>query len=681
MKSIEHHISPTLLKDGSRVFIIGGGPAGSIFAIHLLRGAKRLSLHPEVTIVEKKPLGSLVEEPWLNKGCNYCAGTISPRLHEALKHDRIDIPDALIQESYTFIWIQGRWKNFPIKIQNDSKMYSVYRGSLPHTRGHEAWGFDAALLKKAVEEGAHIVTGEARSIQYDPEGQPKIAIHKRHGDTHWEKADFIVIAVGINAQPGKTQTAIPLIQSFQKIHPRFVPAKVRGSLIFELHVGRAYLKKYMHQAVYFIEYGSPELPLEHIALVPKGEFLTVTLIGKSIDQASLPEDSRSIIHAFLSLRHIKRIIPNLPDQQTAFSCICHPRITIRPARFPYTDRIAVIGDAAGSRLYKDGLFSAYHSAKTLAHTVLNIGMDRRSLSKGYEDTVKWMARNNRYGQIVFGLTRLAFSTNVVSRFLYQAFATELKIKKKRQRPFGLILWKIASGTADYKEIFRDMLSFAVLRSVIVGGILITLRNMLTEVLFGLKWGEYGRYPTVILKEKQDYFKASISAPIGIKLNRTCDVERMYAIKIRASFDEIFNEIIGFGSEESNFLKLRLIQVRRIETDANGYGSIIRYTIKGLGLSFDLQLSKCVRNKTLLYEVSDKFVDHGQLLFSVDTMADGNTRLVIYAAFDFKQGKTLAGKFFWRLFRFLFPAFIHDVVWNHALCRIKETVEYRKGRSS
>ena len=29
---------------------------------------------------------------------------------------------------------------------------------------------------------------------------------------------------------------------------------------------------------------------------------------------------------------------------------------------------------------------------------------------------------------------------------------------------------------------------------------------------------------------------------------------------------------------------------------------------------------------------------------------------------------------WRSARFLFPEFVHDVVWNHALCTLKEDVE-------
>ena len=39
------------LRDNDRVAIVGGGPAGSFFAIHLLREAKRLNRHLNVVIV------------------------------------------------------------------------------------------------------------------------------------------------------------------------------------------------------------------------------------------------------------------------------------------------------------------------------------------------------------------------------------------------------------------------------------------------------------------------------------------------------------------------------------------------------------------------------------------------------------------------------------------------------
>jgi hypothetical protein len=88
----------------------------------------------------------------------------------------------------------------------------------------------------------------------------------------------------------------------------------------------------------------------------------------------------------------------------------------------------------------------------------------------------------------------------------------------------------------------------------------------------------------------------------------------------------------------------------------------------------MRLTKRVGFETLLYEVEERLVDHGKIIFNVAPTKDGNRRLSIYAAFDYKTGKDLPSRMMWKGTRVLFPEFVHDVVWNHALCTIKEDVE-------
>ena len=76
------------LRNNDTVAIVGGGPAGSFFAIHLLREARRLNRHIDVVIVEKRGLIELGRGALEYKGCTFCAGGISPRLDEILEeHD------------------------------------------------------------------------------------------------------------------------------------------------------------------------------------------------------------------------------------------------------------------------------------------------------------------------------------------------------------------------------------------------------------------------------------------------------------------------------------------------------------------------------------------------------------------------------------------------------------------
>jgi hypothetical protein len=354
-------------------------------------------------------------------------------------------------------------------------------------------------------------------------------------------------------------------------------------------------------------------------------------------------------------------------------------MAVTPARPPFGDRFAIIGDAVGARLNKDGLFSAHVTASRLAQTVLHDGIDRQALAKGYGKAIKWLAADNRFGRMVFGLSRVAFTKPVVSRITYQAYATECKVRDERSRPLSAVLWKISSGTADYREVLREMCGYSVLRSILAGAV-VTLRNVAFEALFGLKWGEYGRYPTVVLKEKREVLREQLASSLGMELGESPEFERMYVIKIRGAAEEIIDELAQFGDPNARFLNLRLVEVRRIEGLPNQAGSVIRYRIPLVGLGAELRLTRRIGFETLLYQLDERLADHGKLIFNVAPARDGNSRLSIYAAFDYKKGKGLADRVLWKGAKLLFPEFVHDIVWNHALCTIKEEVE-RKHCSS
>jgi hypothetical protein len=102
--------------------------------------------------------------------------------------------------------------------------------------------------------------------------------------------------------------------------------------------------------------------------------------------------------------------------------------------------------------------------------------------------------------------------------------------------------------------------------------------------------------------------------------------------------------------------------------------VIRYRIPVVGLGAELRLTRRAGFETLLYQVDERLVDQGKLIFNVASTKDGNSQLSIYTAFDYKKGKGFVSRILWEGIRLLFPEFLHDVVWNHALCSIKEEVE-------
>ena len=80
------------LVDGSRIAVIGGGPAGSFFSYYALEYARRFDLELELDIYEAKDFTKIGAS-----GCNHCGGIISESLVQELATDGLVIPSEIIQ--------------------------------------------------------------------------------------------------------------------------------------------------------------------------------------------------------------------------------------------------------------------------------------------------------------------------------------------------------------------------------------------------------------------------------------------------------------------------------------------------------------------------------------------------------------------------------------------------------
>jgi len=75
------------LENESRVGVIGGGPAGSLFTYFLLTMAERIGISLEVDIFEPRDFsqpGPL--------GCNMCGGIVSESMVQLLSTEGINLP-------------------------------------------------------------------------------------------------------------------------------------------------------------------------------------------------------------------------------------------------------------------------------------------------------------------------------------------------------------------------------------------------------------------------------------------------------------------------------------------------------------------------------------------------------------------------------------------------------------
>ena len=75
-----------------------------------------------------------------------------------------------------------------------------------------------------------------------------------------------------------------------------------------------------------------------------------------------------------------------------------------------------------------------------------------------------------------------------------------------------------------------------------------------------------------------------------------------------------------------------------------------------------------------------FARGGVLIFEVEARGADTSDVSIYVAFNFPRGRNVLTGPGWWLLRQAFPAFVHDVIWNHSLCQLKDCVEARPQNS-
>ena len=139
-------------------------------------------------------------------------------------------------------------------------------------------------------------------------------------------------------------------------------------------------------------------------------------------------------------------------------------------------------------------------AASIAETVIATGVDERSLAHGYGRMIDSIKKDNRYSAVIFVLYRWFFVNPLLSRVIYQAFVTEKKTCTESQRKFKNIFWAISSGDLTYREIAWSMIRPATLWLIFKGGFLVTIRNLVTELFFGISWRGIARFATAVSKD-------------------------------------------------------------------------------------------------------------------------------------------------------------------------------------
>jgi hypothetical protein len=103
---------------------------------------------------------------------------------------------------------------------------------------------------------------------------------------------------------------------------------------------------------------------------------------------------------------------------------------------------------------------------------------------------------------------------------------------------------------------------------------------------------------------------------------------------------------------------------------------IRHRIPGGPLAFEIVQESRRDDHDIRFRVAGGFADGGTFVFSTEPAGRGHGALSVLQAFDYRRGETLPGRLLCAMFRHLFPEFMHDVLWNQALCEIGQRLEDR-----
>jgi flavin-dependent dehydrogenase len=415
-------LSPTL-QDGSRIAVIGAGPAGSMFSYFLLNMADAVALDVSVDIYE--PRRFCHRGP---AGCNHCGGVVSESLVQRLATEGIMLPDEVVQrgiESYTLHMDVG-----DVEIATplmEKRIAAIYRGNGPrNSEPLDTESFDGFLLQKAQEKGANVIRRLVTDMRREGE-----RVHIQCADQLSDAYDLVVLATGVNSR---------LMEVLEEQAQEFRRPGRTKTFICEFRIGRDVIRKHFGPSMHVFLLDIPRL--EFAALIPKGDYVTLCLLGDDIDD--------DLMRQFFGSPEVAKCFPGgiIPSH----ACHCFPRINVKAAQPAYGERVVMIGDSGATRLFKDGIGAAYRTAKAAAKTAVFHGIGAESFKTHYAPLCRKIDNDNKMGKVVFGFGSLVQKARFARRGVLRMTANEQKQVGGARRMSG-VLWDLFSGSASYTDVF------------------------------------------------------------------------------------------------------------------------------------------------------------------------------------------------------------------------------------
>lgn len=381
------------------------------------------------------------------KGCNMCGGIISESLVQNLAVDGIPMPDTVVQRGIdSYVMHMNRRKVRIATPGDERRIATVHRGAGPRDLQKPIWSsFDGHLQELSKQRGVTIVQDRIVGLSREND---QIRVKSKSGRD--ECYDLLAVASGVNS------TTHRLIEELEPTYR--APVSVKTS-IREYHLGADAIDRHLGASMHVFLLDIPGL--EFAAMIPKGEYVTMCLLGHKIDN--------KLLTSFISSPELQSCMPEDWDPGD-FSCQCSPSMPVEGARPLSMDRVVFVGDCGVSRLYKDGIGAAYRTAKAAASTAVFHGVSAEQFRSHYDPVCGKIARDNRMGKLIFGVTHLIQRSHLARAAILHNVTEEQRRNGPPPR-MSAVLWDMFTGSSDYGEIFLRTLHPAFLarlaRSVVM----------------------------------------------------------------------------------------------------------------------------------------------------------------------------------------------------------------------
>ncbi len=424
------------LRNGSKIAIIGGGPAGCLFANFANKLARQQGLDVSISIFEWRQFARPGKA-----SCNMSVGVLGENILQKFDSMGLSIPNRCIQteiKGYHFITRGDRVSLHHPKPGHRPRIVTVFRGAGPlQSHFEHDVSFDNFMLTTARERGANVIQEEVKDVILPQRPEDKVTVI--YGREARElRADLVVGACGIN-----TST----MEIFERMHFGYVPPRTIRTCIIETNLDKAFMAtKHDTNIIHVFAVGMKDI--QFVSLTPRGDYLTIAIVGKS-------DISIQQVKQFLSYPALLRTLPQGADALKHASCICFPKISVSTPAQPYSDRLVIIGDAGVSRSYKNGIESAFTVAQLAANTAFQQGVSKEAFRKGYyEPACNIFTRDNLYAKVMFKLFDLFASRehHLSEMMRFGKIHNERWVAKQ----INSGLWKLVTGDAPYREIFMEL---------------------------------------------------------------------------------------------------------------------------------------------------------------------------------------------------------------------------------